>query len=622
MKISLVGLTLENFKGVRSFSLHPGNKCLINGANASGKTTLMDSFLWLLFGKDSQGKADFAIKTLKDGQEIPFIEHSVQSELDIDGRILALKKVLKEKYTKKRGSAQSDFTGHTTDYYIDGVPVQKKDWDEQISQIIDEETFKLLTSPTYFNSLHWEKRRTLLLEVCGDISDSDVIASDKALANLPELLGNQSIENQKKIIAGKRKEINQRLTEIPSRIDELDKSLADVSVYDIAAIQVSIRGLDRKILAMVDDTQLSNLRKAKAEVEAEISELEGEKGKAEREATKDIDIQIGGLEGKLRTKRAYIADSLNEITRTQVSIESNENETVRLRAEHVEIATQKADVENTCPTCGQPLPKDQIDAAIKKHNQLKAALLADINLVGRRLTNENARLKESIENIIKKDLDCKKEAESLEKEINKLRDKPIDMPFDTGPIDKLKVQIAAIEKEIAANPPKDTEPLENQRQALQVKVAEVDAAKKTKTRIIELGAEEKTLAAEYEDLERQISLLERFITSKVGMLEEKINSRFSMVNWKLFEVQINQGISECCVALVDGIPWDKGLNHGSKINAGIDIIKTLSKHYGISAPLWVDMSESITDLLPIECQMIKLRVDKNYKQLHVENEEN
>jgi len=192
MKIMLNKLELQNFMGIRHFILElNGQSVIIRGANGTGKTTLFSAFLYLLFGKNAEGKVDFSLKTLKDGQEIPNLDHAVEGIFAIDGQEITLKKVLKEKYTKKRGSSRADFTGHTTDYFIDGVPVQKKEWDQQIADLINEETFKLLTSPTYFNSLHWEKRRSILLDVCGDISDEDVIASDKALSALLDILNNK-----------------------------------------------------------------------------------------------------------------------------------------------------------------------------------------------------------------------------------------------------------------------------------------------------------------------------------------------------------------------------------------------------------------------------------------------
>ncbi|MCK4240853.1 MAG: AAA family ATPase [Candidatus Atribacteria bacterium] len=620
MRIELKTLNLENFKGIKKFTFAPGDKCLIRGANATGKTTLMDAFLWLLFGKDSQGKADFAMKTLRAGQEIPNLEHSVEGIFDIDGSALMLKKVLKEKYTKKRGASRADFTGHTTDFYIDEVPVQKKDWDQQIRDIIDEETFKLLTSPTYFNSIHWEKRRALLLEVCGNISDNDVISSDKALAVLPEILGNKSIEDQKKVIAAKRKEINQRLTEIPSRIDELDKSLADVSGYDIKAIQNQILELDKEIQAMRDDTINLNLRKQRAELQAKLSELENEKDRAYREATKEIDGKIDPLEKESRIKQAYITDSLSEISKKETTIKNNTNRMTQLREQYAEIVSRSVDVKDTCPTCGQPLPKDQVDKAIKKHNEQQAAHLVTINSEGKRLKNENNRLTGEIGDITKKGLTDEKGLKTLEGQIKELKDISINVPFDTSKIDKIKVEIQKIEKGLADNQPVNPASSEAERSTLQSQIAEVEATGKTRIRIEELKAEEKKLATEYEELERQISLLEKFTVAKVEMLEEKINSKFELARFKMFRTQINQGIEECCETLYEGVPYSTGLNSGAQILVGLDIVSTLQNHYGIKAPCWLDHREALTSTPKVDCQLISLAADERYKELKVENE--
>ena len=621
MKIMLNKLELQNFMGIRHFILElNGQSVIIRGANGTGKTTLFSAFLYLLFGKNAEGKVDFSLKTLKDGQEIPNLDHAVEGIFAIDGQEITLKKVLKEKYTKKRGSSRADFTGHTTDYFIDGVPVQKKEWDQQIADLINEETFKLLTSPTYFNSLHWEKRRSILLDVCGDISDEDVIASDKALSALLDILNNKSLEDQKKIIAARRKEINQRLTEIPARIDELDKSLADVSDIDRGAIEREISELDGEIQAMKDDTNLAHLRKQKAELQAQLSELEAEKERARREASKEIDDKIDSLEGAVRSSRALARTLLEEIVRKESLIKQNEQSMERLREKYSEVAGQKADVKDACPTCGQALPKDQVQEAIKKHNEQQANYLADINAAGKRLKSENTRLQEEIEAATRKGIANDGEIEKLESQIKELTEKSLNVPFDTGKISKAKVALEAVEKQISENQPPDTTALEKERNMLRVQIVEVEAAQKTRARIEDLKAEEKKLAADYEELERQLSLMEQFTVAKVEMLEDKINSRFELARFKLFDRQINEGIKETCITLYDGVPYGYGLNTGAEINVGLDIVRTLSAHYGIKAPIFIDHAESVTDILDPGTQTIKLMVSDDHQEMEVTNE--
>lgn len=88
--IKLKSLSLINFKGVRSLNIGFSDaETLVAGDNGTGKTTVFDSFLWLLFGKDSTGRSDsnFNIKTLDaDGKPILHLEHSVTGVLSVDGK--------------------------------------------------------------------------------------------------------------------------------------------------------------------------------------------------------------------------------------------------------------------------------------------------------------------------------------------------------------------------------------------------------------------------------------------------------------------------------------------------------------------------------------------------------
>ena len=240
--------------------------------------------MWLLFNKDSQNRSDFEIKTLgPNGQPEHGLEHMVEAILELeDGQRLALKKVYQEKWQKKRGSATAEFTGHTTDHFIDGVPVKKKEYDEKIAEIADEEIFRLLTDPRYFNEiLHWQKRRELLLEVCGDVSDAEVIASKADLSKLADILGNRTIEQHRKVIQSRRTEINRELEKIPVRIDEVklglpnvdDISNAEELSNDIAKLREELKAKQEELAQAKAGGQVAEKTKELRLIEAQMMDL-------------------------------------------------------------------------------------------------------------------------------------------------------------------------------------------------------------------------------------------------------------------------------------------------------------------------------------------------------------
>src|SRR5690606_3291531 len=203
------------------------------------------------------------------GKPIHNLKHEVEAELELDdGRRIVLRKVYQEKWTKRRGQAQREFAGHTTDHYVDGVPVKKSDYDALIADIADEKLFRLLTDPTYFNEhLHWQDRRKLLLEVCGDVTDEEVIASDPQLKDLPQILQGRSLEDHRKVILARRTEINKELDRIPVRIDEVQRALPDLSDLDREAL---LAERDR----LQAERQAKEQERARIEAGGEIAELQ------------------------------------------------------------------------------------------------------------------------------------------------------------------------------------------------------------------------------------------------------------------------------------------------------------------------------------------------------------
>jgi hypothetical protein len=137
-------------------------------------------------------------------------------------------------------------------------------------------------------------------------------------------------------------------------------------------------------------------------------------------------------------------------------------------------------------------------------------------------------------------------------------------------------------------------------------------------RIEELKAEEKKLSKEFEELERQLFLIESFTKRKVSLLNERINSRFKIVRFKLFNELMNGGIEDCCEITVSGVPYGGGLNSAARMQAGCEIISVLQEHYHIAPVMWIDNRESVTEIPPMNCQVVSLYVSPEDKALRVE----
>ena len=142
-------LSLVNFKGLRNVVIDFNDTVTtISGRNGTGKTTIMDAFTWLLWGKDSEGNVDskFGIKTNDaEGNFIPDLEHEVAGTLEIidteTGSVetVELRRVLVEEWKTEKGKTERKLKGHHTDYFYNGVPLKTKgEYDERINAIIPE----------------------------------------------------------------------------------------------------------------------------------------------------------------------------------------------------------------------------------------------------------------------------------------------------------------------------------------------------------------------------------------------------------------------------------------------------------------------------------------------------
>ncbi len=652
----LLKLHLRNFKGIRDFTFEPGGgNASVFGANATGKTSLYDAFLWLLFDKDSQNKKDFQIKTLDaDGNVLHGLEHEVEGAFDVGGRPLTLRKVFAEKWTQKRGSISKEFSGHTSDYFIDGVPVAKKEFDLRISQIVNEDIFKLLTNPAYFNEqLHWTDRRKIILSVAGDISDADVIAADKQLERLPGILNGRKLDDHRKVIAARRTEINKELEKIPVRIDEAQRMLPDIGGSSAAHIITARSTLTSALAELRRSQQDKRQEITRVEAGGQIAEKQLQLRKIEGQLVDLLNKHKYALNEKSHAKKAELDEANRELQSIE-GIIARHSRTLQANAGSVQTLEQKLEglrktwhaindhqfelkQETVCPACGQDLPAERLqaarDKALEEFNLNKAQRLEENDAAGMRaktqldeLKHENATLQKDIDQLKDDKAEAEKHIAALRAELDAITAAAGDVTASPEYAQALAAK-AAVEGEIAALAAGNTDVttrLKGEISAVDLVIGEkerqlaaIDQHEAGQKRIEELKQQEKALAAEFERLEGELYLTEQFVRTKVNLLEQRINSKFKYARFKLFEQQINGGVTECCETTFGGVPYAGGLNNAARINVGLDIINTLSQHYNFAPPIFIDNAEAVCELIGADAQVIRLVVLANVQELTV-----
>lgn len=658
MKLS--ELHFENFKGLKSFSIKPqGQDLTIYGDNGTGKTTIADGISWLLFGKDSRGNTQFDIKTIDPETEKPMngLEHMVEGIFDLEnGERIVLKKIYKEVWTRKRGDTHPTFTGHTTEYFVNGVPCQLKGYGEAVAGIAKESMFRLLTTPNYFPEiLKWKDRLSIINEICPDVTPEEVVLGNPEFEPLADLLEKKKREDRVKVLDAELKKINEQLKKLPTRVDEQKRSIP-IEVADLEAerevegnLNTAIATLEREKATIEAGGKTGRLEKELMEAEAQLSRVKAkhfeEIGKevAGREKTvSSVRTALGIMEGDLADLKRRLAAKKEEKpvdNRDRIRRQMDE-----LREEWKRIDAQVYTyIGDTCPNCGHNLHEKE--GAEEEFNRRRAEQLEEIDQRGyalkeqldgaeKVLAESQKRILEEIHEFGKKvgaletEIKLKTaERDRLQREVDEIHSRPVEggeaYMKALAAVGRARERLEEAENgEQSDELKRVSEKLASHRENLKgvrerIKIAENKLA--TEARIQELLAEEKDLAGKYERLQGEKNLLEQYERAEAKLLEGKVESYFELAKFRLFKDRLNGGIEPCCEVIGDGgVPYSSGLNNGARINVGLDIIKTLSRHYGISMPVIVDNAESITKLIPMDAQVIRLVVSEDYQTLTVE----
>lgn len=633
--MKLTKLELLNFKGLKSFTINLNGDVVIRGDNATGKTTVFDSVCWLLFGKDSLDRADFEIKTLDGGEPIHKVNHEVTGTFTLDeGGTVELKRVYREKYSSPRGG-EVTMTGHTTDYFVDGVPKKEKEYKEMVSSLVDESIFKLITNPLYFNETYsWQNRRKLLLEMCGDISDEDVIASHDELRRLAELLEGRTVDDHRKVVAAKKTAINKELDMIPVRIDEAMRNKPEITsdkeklIRDIETLSAGIDEVEKQKAIIQNGfsstEKESKIRDINRQLEGQSSKVLSDYHKQKQRLRDEYEASLTKLK-MVEVDRDRCADRRDELNK---EIERESKRIATLQSEFDTFNAQQFNKES-CPTCGQALPADKQSVLETEFNTNKSKKLEEWKGLIESAVKLKANYEEQQEIMVSKVDSLTTEASQYNDAYNvkfKEYEAYSEPNLEDDPVyADLKAQLFLLE--IDDEPGADTEELtkldeelssmKSKKAGLETELNKFKLIDDINHRIFELENQQQKLVAEKNALDEASFLMDEFIKAKVNMLEDVINSRFKLARFKMFNVMINGNIEECCETTYKGVPY-RSMNNAARINVGLDIINALTSYYKVNAPVFIDNAEAVTEFVPVNSQTIKLIVDESKPQLTVE----
>lgn len=659
MVIKFLRLKMLNFKGSKGERTIEFNDTvtLILGANRTGKTTIADAVQWVLFGKNSEGKSDFGIKTRDEkGVVIPEIDHEVTLTLTADGREIELKRCWAEKWSKPKKQDEKVLTGHSASYFIDGNKFTETDYIAYIESLCSESLFRAITNPEYFPKLTPDKQRALLTKMVGEVSEASVADGNEGFTAMLQEMNGQKIEEYNKQLSYRKTKINEELERIPVRISEQESEITklipefvnwgkieqDITATDAAIERIIEEIADNSKTVDSDYDVKAQERTAINSLRAEVQDIEFKAQRAFTTANQEKEKTISSAKHELNS----ITDEIKSLNSrkgmaetTLVQIEEKKKDFRKRWSETDTLEFTVDESEFICPTCKRRFDDADVQKTIEKmrdtFNTNKASTLEKLQTeadnIKKQIFETEATIKSYTDKIAELEVIIPAAKEALDKaqgivvqtvderlsqneNYTSLKDEIIKR---TGELNK-PVEPTDEEKqaeEIARNLNSDRLTLQKKRDELKKQLDVRDIVAKKRERITELQEEEKTLNTQLSELESKEEIAKEFTKAIITELESKVNALFTNVRFTMFEHKLNGALKPTCECSVGGVPYSD-LNNADKINAGIDIINAICSYNNVYAPCFIDNAESINDVLPMKSQAIHLIVSRD-KQLTV-----
>lgn len=655
-KIILKEISLVNFRGVKEKRIEFGEKeTAILGKNATGKSTIFDAFIWLLFGKDQFDRKDFEIIPIENGARLDRVDAEVSAVIEIDGQEMKLKRVLHQKWVRRRGTSEEVFDGCETLFYINDVPLRAGDYKTKIDEIIDETVFKMITNPSFFLSLNWKEQREQLFRIAGTVSDEQIAATNKDFKDLLEEISGKSMQEFKKEISARKRKLNDDLKLIPAKIDQTVRLMPEKKDYSLIGQELKecdekIKEVENKIhdkKALMDSyyKEIEAIQREINSIKQKQNQIVFEAERKDQQEKFKVEKQKTEIENKIRAAQIQLNNEISHKKQLEKNIESLTAE-LKIQKNSIDELREKWIQENkkdfdeisenlVCPlfeivcndiVANEKFRKNREEARISFYEEKKKKL--------DRITEEANKKSSRIAEIEKDVAECRKEIEESVKTISEIQKdiddltiafKGIIIPVKRtiipqqihewvelqDEIERLNNSMPKFEEIDVTEFAEEKKSLTAKRDLLLKELSEHDLIERYSNEIALLEEEARMISQQIADIEKKEFTIDAFTKIKIDECENRINKLFEIVKFKLFDKTIDGNEFEVCIATnKQGVPISV-TNLGEQVNAGMDIINTLSRFYNVAAPIFIDRRESVNSIVNTGSQIINLIVSED-----------
>ena len=582
----------------------------ITAKNGKGKSTIATAYLWCLFNCDYELKDNPVVRREIDGKSVDDMDTSVELTLDVDGKEVTMKKVQKRTYSKDGSSYKDD-----NKYFINDVPKTLKDFNAYLD--VDMNVFKMCSNVNAFLNQKPAEMRGYLFSLVGDVTDLDIASQKAELAELVPLLNKYTVEELSAMNKAAKTKITKDLPILDGQIKEKERDIQLKQAIEVSDLELQKNSLKVQIADCVakqadNDKLMAEYDNASANILSLKFELDDIRRKANEEnikARRDIENKISDKQFLVRQTEKTITDTEKNIEYQQNAIDSINRNLQNIRDKWKAENERKFDETSLiCSYCGQEYPEDKKEQLRADFDSHKAEELKIITSNGNLFKDKLDKNKKILKDLQKELPQHKESLEMLNTAIADLEKQLSELPqeIDVSATEEYKaIEQQIAEKEEAMHKANDISAvkaeLKAQETALRQQLAECESEiAKSDTAADEQRLEElKQTRIDSEqnkaNAEKILDLLDELDKAKNEALTEAVNSHFGLVKWQLFEYAKNGNYKSCCIPTVDGKSILTTMsNKGNRILGRVDICNSIQKISGISAPIILDDSESLS----------------------------